>query len=101
YIVGSVKELLSKNIIKKDGAILGLGRKYKVVPELDQKDLTPVNIAEFEGMWVVSNKVRLASQHPKDSYHFHELNEDNMRSLQIIDSERFWSMSKYLVVVFP
>ncbi|MEM6343218.1 MAG: hypothetical protein AAF927_05040 [Bacteroidota bacterium] len=101
YIVGSEKELLSKKIIKKGGVILGLGRKYKVIPELDKSALTPVNITEFEGMWVASNKVRLASQHPIDSYHFHEINEDNMRSLQIIDSERFWSMSKYLVVVFP
>ncbi len=101
YIVGSEKDLLDKNVIKKDGLIPGLGKKYKVIPELDQSVLTPVNISEFEGMWVVSNKVRLASQHPVDSYHFHLVNDDKMRSLQIIDSERFWSMSKYLVVVIP
>ncbi|MFK7926348.1 MAG: hypothetical protein AB8H47_30655 [Bacteroidia bacterium] len=101
YIVGSEKELSEKNIIKKAGSFLGLGRKYKVAADLKKDELTPVNILEFEGMWVVGDKARLASTHPSDSYHFHDLTDANTRSLQIIDSERFWSISKYLVVVFP
>ena len=101
YIVGSEKELTEKNIIIKASSFLGIGRKYKVVPDLIKGDFTPVNILEFEGMWVVGDKARLASTHPSDSYLFHDLADNNTRSLQIIDSERFWSISKYLVVVFP
>lgn len=101
YIVGTEKDLTEKNIIKKASSFLGIGRKYKVVPDLKKTDFTPVNILEFEGMWVVGNKARLASPHPSDSYFFHDLTDNNTRSLQITDSERFWSISKYLVVVFP
>lgn len=97
YKIGSRKELLTAGIIQKSGGVLGAGRTYKLSPKMVTTDFTTVNIknvAEIE--MGNTDKKNVLSTHPSDSYYF--VKTDGQVLLKIVDPQKFWSVSKYLVV---
>jgi hypothetical protein len=97
YKIGSRKELLTAGIIQKSGGILGAGRTYKLSPKMVTTDFTSINIknvAEIE--MGDTDKRNVLSTHPSESYYF--VKTDGQVLLKIVDPQKFWSVSKYLVV---
>jgi signal recognition particle GTPase len=97
YVVGKRKELEKEKIIARKGGVLGIGRTSTVSPALDKSKFTQIDYTETTAMTVDSKNAKVVSVHPADSYII-EKGEDSS-TIVIKDPEKFWSASKYLVVV--
>jgi len=98
YAVGSRKELVQNNIIDKSGGFLGLGRTTKMKAEFNQDYFVRIDITETHSIPILAKRVKLVTTHPTNSYSLVRNNENLVVELNIKDPEKFWSVSKYLVV---
>ncbi|MCD6067316.1 MAG: hypothetical protein K0S33_2142 [Bacteroidetes bacterium] len=97
YVIGKRKELEEKKILARKGGVLGIGRTNTVSPTLDNSKFTQIDYTQTTAMTVESENAKIISVHPSDSYTI-EKGED-ASTILIKDPEKFWSASKYLVVV--
>lgn len=96
--IGSSKELEKKQVIDKTGGILGLGATETLNENLNEEAFSKVNIKETKVIPFDSKKVELITPHPSDSYQL-AINEANQVSeLLILDPDKFWHSSKFLVL---
>lgn len=93
---GSYKELVAENIITKEGGVLGIGRTEKLRKDFSQEGFNQIDITETTTIPIEGKKAELVTNHPTDSYMIEGEAEKN---LVIIDPDRFWNSSKYLVMV--
>lgn len=94
--LGTAKELKDENIIKKEGGFLGIGKTEKLRPDFDPAGFTKIDIRETKLIPVEANRVELVTTHPSGSYKIN--GENKVESIEIIEPEKFWHSSKYLVV---
>lgn len=94
--LGTAKELKDENIIRKEGGFLGIGKTEKLRPDFDPAGFTKIDIRETTLIPVEASKVELVTSHPSDSYKIN--GENKVESIEIIQPEKFWNSSKYLVV---
>ncbi len=89
YIMGTAKEL-KKNLV--------IGRGEKILPDFKRDLFTKVDIRQLKEISILSKKATVVSNHPTSSY---KLVGDKkiINSLQILNSQAFWSNTKYLVIV--
>lgn len=96
YAIGTAKELKTKGVLTKEGGVAGIGGVSKLNTAALPKDyFTTVDITNAGEIAVGSKKAKLATSHPEGSYRF----ENGAEKLVITDPTKFWSISKYLVVV--
>lgn len=96
YSVGTARELRDNGVLTKSGGVVGIGGSNKLKTQgLNQEYFKQVDIVQTLTIPVNAKKAKLATSHPEGSYLF----EGQVASLVITDPDRFWSMSKYLVVV--
>jgi chromosome segregation ATPase len=98
YTVGNYKKLRDKKVLAKQGGVLGLGKKTTVVPNVKDENFTKIDYTQVSTIPVNSKKVELATTHPEGSYKIEKSN-DLISDILITDPEKFWSTSKYLVIV--
>lgn len=100
YIVGRGKDLRSANIIDKKGGLLGIGRTSKLTQGFDRSKFTRIDYTKNTSIAVNSKQVRVVTHHPADSYKLDKdpSNKGVVKNLVISDPERFWSVSKFLVI---
>jgi len=100
YTTGTSDELIEKHIISKEGGFIGIGKVDQVNPQINKNDLTMVDIRNLDAIPVNSKKVEIVTNHPQDSYEI-VVNEEEKQvdKLLIIDPDKFWGNSKYLVMV--
>jgi peptidoglycan hydrolase CwlO-like protein len=98
YTVGNYKKLRDKKVLAKQGGVLGLGKKATVVPAIKEENFTKIDYTQVSTIPVNSKKVELVTTHPEGSYKI-EKNKDLISDILITDPEKFWSASKYLVVL--
>lgn len=100
YIVGSAKELENLNIIDKKGGILGMGKTKQLKEDFEKTNFTYIDYTDIVIIPVNGKEAKLISNHPAESYYLElDVNMKNYTSnLIILDAEKFWSVSKYLVV---
>jgi hypothetical protein len=99
YKYGSRKELIKKGIIAKDGGVLGIGKTITVSAKLNPQNFTPLDIRETSEIPLGdTRKQRIVTTHPRNSYRFVAA-ANGGTFLKITDPAKFWSVSKYLVVV--
>jgi DNA repair exonuclease SbcCD ATPase subunit len=100
YVIGDNKELIAAKIIDKQGGILGLGRTTKLSENFDHSKFSKIDYTKAYTLSINSPKVKIITNHPSDSYSLQQDIRHNgaIRNLKIIDPEKFWSVSKYLVV---
>lgn len=97
FAYGTYKELKEKNIIKKEGGVLGI-RSTKVVNEdLKKSDFVELDKSITTSIPVIGKKPKLITEHPATSYEITAKN-DEIAVLNIKDPESFWKVSKYLIV---
>jgi len=98
YIVGHSKDLEKANLIDKKGGLLGIGKTAKLSENLDNSMFTKIDYTQTTSIPVNSKTMKMVSTHPSDSYSVDKT--DKMyNSIMISNPERFWSASKYLVIV--
>lgn len=93
YIIGTVKELKDKNIIKRVGL---LGTAKDVNSNIDKSLMTKVDITTTLTIPIKKKKATVISAHPASSY---KIEGDNTADdLVITNPAEFWSLSKVLVI---
>lgn len=94
YYVGSSKELKEAGIVTSNGlfkakSVLDGNYNKSVFVEADKRELSSIATGV--------KKVKILSNHPKDSYTL-KTNDDKTVSIVISNVDKFWSVSKYLVI---
>jgi chromosome segregation ATPase len=98
FVTGTKRELKDAKVIDSEGGLIGIGATKKLAENFDPGSFQKIDITTLEEIPVNSRKAELLTTHPADSYAFTEEGKD-IQSLKITDPSRFWSTSKYLVVV--
>lgn len=99
YVVGKYSELKDNKVVQKEGGIIGIGRTKTLAQDFNKDYFTMIDITATKIIPIDSDKkVELISEHPSDSYKFN-MEEDKTLSLEVLDLEKFWKASKYLVIM--
>jgi chromosome segregation ATPase len=92
YVIGSKKELKNNKIIET-----GFLRKTKILQgDFERSYFTKADRRTLSEIPLHSNKAELMTNHPKDSYEI--LTNGNVKTLRILNPQRFWEKSNFLVV---
>jgi hypothetical protein len=98
YLVGKSKDLQTMKVIDKTGGLLGIGKTSKLSANVDNSKFTRIDYTQVNTIPVNSKNAKIITSHPSDSYTL-DKDKDKVNSLQITNPEKFWSASKYLVVI--
>jgi chromosome segregation ATPase len=98
YIVGTYKELRDKKVLNKEGGFLGIGKNQKLINDFDGDAFTKIDITQTLTINLDCKEAKIITTHPANSYSF-DKDKDKVRSLTISDFDKFWGVSKYLVIV--
>ena len=99
YVTGNKKQLIADNIIAKTGGFIGLGKTNQLKQNFNESKFTKVDIRSFAEIAVNSKKYQIVTTHPADSYQVETNASGITEKIKIINPEKFWSASKYLVIV--
>ncbi len=97
YAIGSSKELKEKNVITKEGGIIGLGKTTKLSSDFNKEYFTKINIEKTTSINLGAKKIKILTTHPSNSYKL--IGEKPIEKLEITNTKEFWSASKYLVII--
>ena len=98
YCFGTSKELKEQRVISKKGGFIGIGKTAQLSEDFNKKYFTKIDISITKSIDLMSEKIKVITNHPSGSYKI-EGEEGNAKKLIILDSDAFWSSSKYLVMV--
>ena len=98
YVVGKSKDLQTMKVIDKTGGLLGIGKTSKLSANFDNNKFTRIDYVQTSTIPIDSKDAKIITTHPLDSYKLNK-EKDKVVSLSITNAEKFWSASKYLVVV--
>ncbi len=96
-IKGTTKELIKAGVVVRKGGVLGLGAVKVMGQKVPSANLLVLN-AKTDKMVKIGpyTKRKVISNHPPDSYFF--VARDGQLYLKISYPDRFWSLSRYLVI---
>lgn len=97
YILGERKELVSRGIIDKSGLF---NKTLKVGEDRSLDNMTRINTETFDEVIIGRKKVDVVTPHPSDSYKLVQDGDGTYLSLTILDKEKFWEMSRVLVISY-
>ena len=96
--MGDYKKLRDEQVVTKEGGFLGLGKEEKLSANLNSDAFKSVDITQIQTIPVNTKDAKLVTVHPSGSYTIEKQN-DKVSEIKITDAEKFWSTSKYLVVM--
>ena len=99
YVLGTFKELKNKKVLDKDGGFLGIGRTDKVKGDFNTDAFTKVDITQINSITINSKHAEMVTTHLAGSYKLDKNDQKVYEKLIITNAEKFWSASKYLVIV--
>jgi len=99
FCFGTFKELKEKGVITKEGGFIGIGRTEKLLKDFNTNYFTTIDITKTIKIDLFVKEVKLVTTHSEESFEFVENAEGMIESLLIKQPEKFWSVSKYLVMV--
>ncbi len=97
YVVGRAKELARKGLITKEGGFIGLGKVIEMSKTVDQNYFNKIDITQTTEIPLSGKRAKVVTTHPGDSYKLIET-AGVYSKLEILDADKFWSASKYLIV---
>ena len=97
YTAGTTKELIKKGVISSEGGFIGIGKMKKLSENFNNQNFSEVDITNLKMIKLEAQKVRLITTHAADTYSI--IKTDEGVSIYILNAEKFWSASKYLVVL--
>lgn len=93
YVFGTARELKDQKILSG-----GFLRSTRVLDEAFNKDyFLKIDIREVTRIPLYDKKAKLWSTHPEGTYEF-EKGDDGNLTFVITDTQRFWSLTKYLII---
>jgi septal ring factor EnvC (AmiA/AmiB activator) len=100
YIVGSSKQLQASKVINRTGGVLGIGKTSTLNDRVDNSKFTKIDYTQTLNI-PVNSEAKIVTTHPSDSYKLEKdtKNKNKIVDLKITNPDKFWSTSKYLVVV--
>ena len=99
FAIGTHSELKKRGLITKKGGVIGIGNITELNPGAIDKDLFSVlNINETTQIPIAANKVKIITTHPADSYNLEDNSKLQIKKLVILNPQKFWSISKYLII---
>ncbi|MGZ4097881.1 MAG: Cbp1 family collagen-binding glycoprotein adhesin, partial [Bacteroidia bacterium] len=101
YIVGKSKDLAEAKVIDKKGGLLGIGKTSELNSDFDRSKFTRIDYTKMTTIPINSDKVKIITNHPSDSYTLEKDSKDKdlVKTIVITNPEKFWSVSKYLVII--
>lgn len=97
FTSGNRDKLVDDGIVRKEGGILGAGKTFKLASKFDVNRFKKANMKEVNQVDLgVVDKKTVITTHPAESYYF--VKSGGRTILKIVDYQKFWSISKYLVV---
>lgn len=100
YIVGTKKDLIAKSVLTKEGGFIGINSTVKMKQDFDESAFEKIDIRELNTIDVQGKKVKIVSTHPAGSYRLETNAKGAVEKIQITNPTKFWSVSKYLVVMY-
>lgn len=95
--VGDKKDLEANGITKRQGGVFGIGKKSFLNDKLETAKFKKVSLKDTKDLELGDvNKNDFLTKHPSDSYTL--LMVEKKVILRITNPEKFWSLSKYLVI---
>jgi len=98
YVYGTRKELREQNVITREGGFIGIGKTDKVKADFDQEYFTRLDISKVKNLQITGKNPKVVTTHPSDSYEITSAGAE-LNNIIIKDSKKFWSASRYLVVM--
>lgn len=98
YVIGTKKELLEKGVITKEGGFVGIGKTKKLKSDFNKEYFTKIDVTTTFSIPLLTKKASVITTHPSGSYKI-EGSKNKAEKLVILNSEDFWSASKYLVII--
>lgn len=100
YVIGETKDLQEAQVIDRKGGLLGIGKTSKLSDNFDKNKFTKIDYTQT-GSIPVNDRAKIITTHPADSYTLDMDAKDKkmVKNILITNPEKFWSASKYLVIV--
>ncbi|HWY13338.1 MAG TPA: hypothetical protein VN026_18560 [Bacteroidia bacterium] len=100
YVIGETKDLQEAQVIDRKGGLLGIGKTSKLSDNFDKNKFTKIDYTQT-GSIPVNDRAKIITTHPADSYTLDMDTKDKklVKNILITNPEKFWSASKYLVIV--
>jgi uncharacterized coiled-coil protein SlyX len=100
YAIGKSNELQDAKIIDRKGGLLGIGKTSKLSSNFDNSKFTRIDYTQTTTI-AVNSEMKMVTTHPADSYTLEKdaRDKNKVKNIVITNPEKFWSASKYLVVV--
>lgn len=92
YAYGTQKELIDNDIIVKEGGFIGIGRQTNVSNEFNSEYFEKLDKTKVKEITVLGKKPKIVTDHPLSSYEW------DGNKLTILDADRFWKVSKFLII---
>ena len=99
YVIGEKKELEEKNVIDRKGGLLGIGRTAVIEKDFDNSKFTKIDNTQVLLIPINKKNAKVITSHPTDAYSLDKDDNGHVTNLRITLADKFWSQSKYLVVV--
>lgn len=95
---GSMKELKDRGIVRKEGSFLGMGGDKKINGDVSEEEFLTMDMRESTEIPLFTKKAKLISAHPEGTYTFTVDGDGQIEKLEILEPDKFWETSRYLVV---
>ncbi len=97
FAIGSEKSLVEDGLVSKEGGFLWFGKTNELDPDASKEKFSEIDIRTTNRVIVDAAKVDLITEHPSESYEIVKEG-DVIKYIDIKNPDKFWEISKYLVV---
>lgn len=99
YMVGTKKQLLLDNVVMKTGGVAGINATVKLKQDFNDSKFQRVDIRQMSEIPLNSKKFQFVTTHPAGTYQLEKNSNGIIEKIKILNPDKFWSASKYLVVM--
>lgn len=99
YMVGTKKELLVDNVVMKSGGVAGINSTVKLKQDFNDSKFQRVDIRQMSEIPLNTKKFQFVTTHPAGTYEVEKNPNGIVEKIKIVNPDKFWSASKYLVVM--
>lgn len=96
YAIGTFKELEEAGVVEKKGDIIGIAGSKQLKDDFNRDYFAEIDLTQTRSIPLNAKKVQIATNHSPETYAFEG---DEEKVLKILEPERFWESSKYLVII--
>src|SRR5690606_26353698 len=92
YAYGTLDELIENKVLVKEGGFIGIGKKTNIAEDLNQNYFEQMDKTKIKELNIIGKNPEIITDHPISSYEW------KGTKLIILDANKFWKISNYLVI---